>query len=360
MVKDSLALRAKNKLMDLVGKVDSRLEVFWEKEIEKDFGYDMEQKKLVKRMLSHAWEHNLRTGKRLRASFVYYGYLLGGKKVTEGVWLAMEAVELVHTALLIHDDFMDEDKLRRGKITTQEYFASGDKHFGESMAVNTGDAVLCLGYERLMSCGLNEGKVGEAMRWLLKGITQTAFGQAYDMGLTKMDKVGSENIIALHKAKTALYTYETPLMIGAILGGVDEQVKKLLTEYSMTGGVAFQMQDDILGVFGDSQETGKSNDSDLLQGKHTLLTTRLMEVGSEEQKKALSRVWGKKKAGKEDLNLAKQAIKDSGAYDYSVKVARELMEQSLRTVDEMRQLMVNMEAVDYLEGIARYLLKREV
>ena len=360
MVKDVLALKAKEALVSLVSEMDKRLLEYWDKEIAKNFGFGKEQKRLVWEILEHAKEHNLRMGKRLRASFVYYGYLLNNELVEEGVWKAMEAVELIHTALLMHDDFMDEDKLRRGKVTTQEYFAKGDKHYGESMAVNAGDVVLNLGYERLVECGLDSGRVNEAMRWMLRGITNTAYGQAFDMSLPKMGEVESEQVMALHKAKTAIYTYETPLMMGAILGGIKQEARSILSEYSMTGGVAFQIQDDVLGVFGESEITGKSSDSDLLQGKQTLLTTKLLEIGSEEQKRRLLKVWGRKKATSEDLRLAKEAIKDSGSYNFSVRKAKELAEASVKEAEKLRSLGLNGEAVDYLEGIARYLLQREV
>ena len=106
-------------------------------------------------------------------------------------------------------------------------------------------------------------------------------------------------MIALHRAKTAIYTYENPFGGGGI-GRLSAEVKRVLSLYAMDGGVAFQLQDDILGVFGSEEETGKSADSDLRQGKCTLLILKALEMGDDEQKKAVEAVWGKMAAGRAD------------------------------------------------------------
>lgn len=360
MVKDELGKMAKKTLVEFVSLIDPKLEGFWKKEIETDFGFNDEEKDLVKRILEHAREHNLRTGKRLRASFVYYGYKLANKEVDEKIMNAAMSVELVHTALLMHDDFMDQDKLRRGKPTTHEFFANGDTHYGGCMAVNVGDVVLGLGYQKLLESGFDMVHVKPALSQLLRGVTNTAYGQAYDVSLPKMGEVSSEQVLALHKAKTAIYTYENPLFIGAILGGLGNEVLSILSEYSMLGGLAFQIQDDILGVFGDEEKTGKSIDSDLLQGKVTLLITKTLEMGSEEDIKKLRVVWGNKTAKESDIQLAKQTIINSGSYQYSVDTARKMAEEAAGVVSGLRKMNLNTEAIDYLEGIARYMVNREV
>ena len=360
MVKDDLGYTAKQRLIDFVGMIDSRLETFWDKEIARSFGFNSGQKELVKVILEHAKEHNLRTGKRLRGSFVYYAYLLGNMRVDESIWRACEAVEIVHTALLMHDDFMDQDDLRRGKPTTHNYFSKGDGHYGDVMAVNVGDSVLCLGFERLIESGFDASLVNKSMSQLLRGITNTAFGQAYDVSLPKKRDLTSESVLALHTAKTAIYTYENPLFIGGILGGLSSGVLKILHEYSMSGGVAFQLQDDILGVFGNEEDTGKSNNSDILQGKVTLLITKALEVGSDDQKKEILKVWGNKTSKNEDIEKAKNAIKECGSYDYSVNTAKSMAMEAASWAGKLRSFDLNKEAIDYLEGIAMYMVERKV
>ncbi len=370
MVQDTLAVMAKETLMSFAKEMDRRLEQYWDSEINNNFGFNETQKELVKKMLVHAKEHNLRPAKRVRAAFVVYGYLLGQgvknsrtqelKVLDERVWRAAEAVEIIHTALLMHDDFMDQDVVRRGLPTTQRFFGEDDSHYGNSMAVNMGDALLCLGYERLLSCGFEANKVQVAMKQLFRGIANTAFGQAYDMSLPKLGELTEEKVMSLHAAKTAIYTYENPLFIGGILGDLSPQVLEVLHNYSMAGGVGFQLQDDVLGIFGDEEKTGKSVDSDLLQGKVTLLIVKVMCEGTADQKNAVQKVWGKQRANIEEIELAKKAIVESGSYKYSVEAAKRLSLEAAGITTKLRALELNEIAIDYLEGIERYMVEREV
>ncbi|MBP9817623.1 polyprenyl synthetase family protein [Candidatus Shapirobacteria bacterium] len=351
---------AKQALVNFVPIIDKKLEEYWKTELAKNFGYNQHQRDLVEKMLKHASEHSLRSSKRLRGAFTYYGYMLG-KSVDERIWKASMGVELVHTALLMHDDFMDQDSVRRGRPTTHKYFEDGDKHYGETMAVNMGDAVLEIGQELLIDADFEDRLVRRATKKMLRGITQTVWGQAYDSTLEKiMEVVGEEDVIVLHKAKTAIYTYENPLYIGAILAGLEGEVFEVLTEYSMDGGVAFQLQDDILGVYGDPEKTGKSANSDLLQGKVTLLILDTLKKGTPEQVADLKKVWGKRVATTDDIEKAKKAIADCGALDYSRSISRDYASKAAKTAERLRGLNLNSEAIDFIQGIAEYMVTREV
>lgn len=365
---------AKNSLINFVGEIDKRLGLYWQTEINKNFGFGQKQKDLVKEMLLHASEHNLRSSKRIRSALVYYGYLLGQKNtglprledktrndgISDEIWRVGEAVELIHTSLLMHDDFMDRDVVRRGKPTTQEFFAKGDQHYGDSMTVCIGDAVLCLGYERFLEADFDTGRLVSALKQLLRGITNTAFGQAYDNSLVKLGKFNSQDVLDLHYAKTALYTYETPLLSGAILGGVSNDVIEILKNYSKYAGIAFQLQDDILGVFGDEEKTGKSSNSDLLQGKVTMMYIKAMEMASEIQKQKISLVWGNERADMAKIEEVKEIFKQTGSYKYSVDEAKKMARIAADEAKRLREFELNPEAVDFLEGIATYMVEREV
>lgn len=357
-------MNAKEILTNFVPVIDKKLAEFWGTEIGRNFGYNEHQKRLVKYMLEHAAEHSLRSSKRLRGAFTYYGYLLG-KTVDERIWNAAMGVELVHTALLMHDDFMDQDEVRRGKPTSHKYFEEGDKKYGENMAVDLGDGVLEIGQELLLSSDFEDKLVRRATLKMLRGVTQTVWGQAYDVTLEKiLDSVSEDDVIVLHKAKTAIYTYENPLYIGAILAGLEGEVFDILTEYSMDGGVAFQLQDDILGVFGDPEKTGKSANSDLLQGKVTLLILKTFKDGSAKQVEDLKKVWGSarqtKIASQEDIDRAKKAIADCGSLQYSRDISREYARKAAKTAEKLRGLNLNTEAIDFIQGIAEYMVEREV
>lgn len=360
-----LGIKAKDSLINFVEKIDERLKKYWQDELTKSFGFNKEQKDLVEKMLLHAEEHNMRPAKRIRGAFVVYGYMLG--KVGEGIdalderiWKVACGVELVHTALLMHDDFMDRDKVRRGKPTTQEYFADGDVHYGDSMAVCLGDAVLCMGFELIQSSGFEADKILLAMNQMQRGIVKTAFGQAYDAHLAKTSSLTEENVLSLHRAKTAIYTYENPLLIGAVLSELSEDMRDILRDYSRDGGISFQLQDDILGIYGEEEKTGKSVNSDLLQGKVTLMTVKTLEVAREDQKEFLMQVLGKMNASDNKINKVKQIMKESGAYDYNKRMAAEYAQKAVQVAKSLRKLYLNTEAIDFIEGVAEYMVEREV
>lgn len=353
-------MNAKQTLENFIPIIDNKLEGYWKSEIKRGFGFNKKQKDLVLKLLEHSQEHNMRSAKRLRAAFVYYAYKLSNNN-DEKIWDAAMGVELVHTALLMHDDVMDQDNVRRGKATTHKFFEEGDPHYGESMAYTLGDVVLTIGYELVLRSNFESELVVKAMGKLLRGIANTAYGQAYDVTLEKMvDQWEEDDVFSLHKAKTAIYTYENPLFIGAILGNLDDKVLTILHDYSMKGGVAFQLQDDILGVYGDPEKTGKSANSDLLQGKITLLVLKTLKDGTKAQIADLRKVWGKRKASIEDIEKAKKAIVDCGSLDYSRKISKDLASEATAIAEKLRSLDLNMEAVDFIQGIAEYMVNRNV
>jgi geranylgeranyl diphosphate synthase type I len=287
--------------------------------------------------------------------------LLGDKTVDEKIWKASVGVELVHTAILMHDDFMDRDMIRRGSHTTHRYFASGDTHYGDAMAICIGDAILCNGFEQILECGFGGDPLIRSMSKTLRAIANTAHGQAYDVTLEKLRSEWTEDdVITSHKAKTSIYTFENPLHIGGLLGEISEEALLTLHDYSMDAGVAFQIQDDILGVYGDPDKTGKSVDSDLLQGKCTLLVLKVFSEGVDRHIHALEKVWGKKQAPRTALEAARKAITDSGALAYAKQISREYSANAARSAARLRTHGLNNEAINFLEGIAQYMVEREL
>ncbi|MDO8487844.1 MAG: polyprenyl synthetase family protein [bacterium] len=361
-VTSQLAKNAKTCLEKFAEEIGPRFEKLLDAELAKKSGYNHKEKALAQHMLTHVKDYLLRPQKRLRPSFVYYGYMLGATP-DEQVWQAAMAVDIVHAAILMHDDFMDQDVIRRGGPTSHEYykgFMGGDKHYGEAMAVTVGDLGWNLGYEILASSGFAPDRLLAALQFFFRTIIDTAYGQAFDVTLPLYKKWTEEDVVVVHTAKTARYTYENPLITGAILAGVTPQARKLLHDYSMAGGVAFQLQDDLLGVFGTPEKTGKSANSDLLQGKATVLIHQVLEKGTSEQKQQVLKVWGKQTAADADIELAKQAITDSGSADYSRVLAQKYAGQAAETANQLRQLKLNPQAIDYLQGIALYMIERAV
>lgn len=367
--KSEKSRRAKSNLLKFAKKANKHLKAFFKEELSNPFGVSSSEKQLTRHLLSHIKKHNLNPAKRLRASLVYYGYLLFNNENKDKVLSAAMSVELVHTALLIHDDFMDQDSTRRGFPTTHKVYEEfhrenrfrGDPvHYGEAMATDLGDTALCLGFEILGESDFPAKRRLNALNRLFRGVVNTTYGQAFDIYLEELGKASEEDIINLHKAKSAIYTYENPLHVGAVLAGAEDDDLKLLTEYATPAGVAFQLQDDILGLFGDPRKTGKPAHSDLRQGKMTLLIIKALEKGTNGQKKVIIDHWGKLDLTDEEAEKVRQIVIDTGSLEYSKNISREWASKAQLSIPQMKTRGWDKEAIDYLDGIAQYMIEREI
>lgn len=367
--KSDKSKQAKDNLLKFVDKINIKLESFFEKELNNPFGVEESEKEVSKNILQHIKEHNLRPAKRLRASLVYYAYLLLDGEEIDQIIEASMSVELLHTALLIHDDFMDQDDTRRGEPTTHKVFEKYHKdnkyvgdpaHFGEAMATDIGDAALCLGFEILANSQFPADRKIKAINKLAKGITKTTYGQAFDITLEAKGIATEEDIINLHTAKTAIYTYENPLHVGAVLGGASEDDLKLLTDYAYPAGIAFQLQDDVLGLFGNPEKTGKPAHSDLRQGKMTLLIIKALENADNRQRESLKKLWGKRDLTDEEAEEARSIVTRTGSLEYSRKISRKWAKKAQGTIPKMEEQGWNRKAIDYLDGIAQYMVERDI
>lgn len=360
---------ARKKLDDFVPKVNQKLKKIFDEEGADLFSVGIKQRNLSRKIFNHIKEHNLRPAKRLRASFIYYGYkLLGGKKEKQ-IIEASTSIELVHTALLMFDDIMDRDSIRRGKPATHEFFKKyhmsnkfiGEPlHYGESMAINSGLYALCLGYKILGKSDFEEDKKIEALNRVFEGIEKTSLGQAFDVTLEAIKKFKEKDVIDLHHAKTAVYTYENPLHLGAILAGASGNDLKLLSDYAIPGGIAFQLRDDILGMFGNPEKTGKPAHSDLREGKTTLLITRALKEATKSQGEKLLKIWGNKNLTEKDAGEARRIIENTGSLAYSKEQAANWARKSQRAIPKMKKKDWKPESIEYLDGIAQYMIERDL
>lgn len=367
--KSKKSKKAKNNLLKFVKIIENELDKYFNQEITHAFGVSRKEKELSTHIWKHIKEHNLRPAKRLRGSFVYYGYkLLGGKKEKDILETSM-CIEIIHTALLMHDDFMDQDDTRRGKPTTHQYYKTfhenkkfrfNSLHYGEGMAVTVGDVALLAGYEILGKSGFNNNLKIQALNRTFRGIVNTALGQTYDITLEGKGIASEKDITDLHHAKTAIYTYENPLHIGAILARAKSKDLDLISEYAIPGGIAFQLQDDILGLYGNPEKTGKPAHSDLRQGKMTLLIIKALEFGNKKQQKRLKEIWGKRDLDEGEANEARKIVRDTGSLEYSKKVSVKWAKEAQKAIPKMAKRNWNKDAIYYLDGIAQYMVEREV
>jgi geranylgeranyl diphosphate synthase type I len=222
----------------------------------------------------------LRGGKRLRPAFAYWGYRGAGGADSEQVVAAAAALELVQASALIHDDLMDRSDTRRGEPAMHRRFAarhaaagwsgSGDS-FGDSAAVLLGDMALVWSDELLHTSGVEPADLARARPVFDEMRTEVTAGQYLDVLTAVTGDLSTERASKVARYKSAKYTVERPLLLGAALAGAPDPLVRAYSGYGLPLGEAFQLRDDVLGVFGDPARTGKPAGDDLREGKRTYL-----------------------------------------------------------------------------------------
>ncbi|QXJ25309.1 polyprenyl synthetase family protein [Actinomadura graeca] len=240
-------------------------------------------------------------GKRLRPAFCYWGWRAAGGDLDEGIVNAAASLELLQASALIHDDVMDSSDTRRGQPSVHRRFEAlhraqdwpGDATaFGEGTAILLGDLCLAWSGEMFETCGLDDDRRrrGRAVYDLMR--TEVMCGQYLDMLEGTRGGATVETALRVVEYKSAKYTIERPLHLGAALAGGGPGVAAALSGYGLPLGIAFQLRDDVLGVFGDPAETGKPAGDDLREGKRTVLVALTLERATPAQATALRRRLG--------------------------------------------------------------------
>jgi geranylgeranyl diphosphate synthase, type I len=262
-------------------------------------------------------DYLLRGGKRLRGALVLLGHEAAGGKREAAVDASL-GVELLHAYLLIHDDFMDQDDVRRGGPTLHR--ALGGDHLGTSLAVLCGD--LCESWAGQLFSG--------ASPLVARTVEQVILGQMADLRAPRGRELTPEEILEVQRAKTGTYTFELPLHLGATLAGGSPPLLDALSAYARPLGVAFQIADDLLGTFGSPDQTGKPNASDLREGKRTLLVARALQSAEPADSARLRAGLGNPDADVEEL---RRILRRCGAEASARTDAERLCDESLRALE---------------------------
>lgn len=305
-------------------------------------------------------------GKRLRGTFLYMSYILNNGKNTAEALKITPFIELIHAYLLIHDDIMDRAKLRRGFRTIHREYEEiykdkthdtrGARHFGTSMGINVGDVLCHLGLLNLTQSNFSAEAKIKALTKAHRNFTDVGYGQMLDV-YGSIDSVEEEDILKVHLYKTGYYTYETPLHVGAILAGAGEAELSMLTDYALPGGMAFQIVDDIIDLYGTFEQTGKIPGTDIKEGKNTLLTVKAYELANQRDKAIMESALGNPRIGKQSIELVKKIIEDTGSLEYSRDKAKKLLTESTKSLKNSYKNL-NQEGIEFLTGINEYMFER--
>ncbi|OOC57204.1 MULTISPECIES: polyprenyl synthetase family protein [Nocardiopsis] len=290
-----------------------------------------------------ALEAMLSGGKRLRPTFCYWGWRgAGGAADDERVVRAAASLEFLQACALVHDDVIDNSDTRRGMPATHKRLAklhadhgwSGDSEgFGMGAAILIGDLCLVWSDEMYQASGfpaevLRDGRPPfDAMR------TEVMAGQYLDTLEQVRGTATREAALRVMRYKSAKYTVERPLHLGAALAGRHEELAGVYTAYGIPLGIAFQLRDDVLGVFGDPSTTGKPAGDDLREGKRTLVVAEtLARVGAADAERFRS-LLGAPDLSVESVGWMRSLIEESGALMVCEKMIGEYADEAVRALE---------------------------
>jgi geranylgeranyl diphosphate synthase type I len=281
-------------------------------------------------------------GKRLRPAFCYWGFRGAGGPDCDEIVVAATALELLQASALIHDDVMDGSDLRRGMPAVHRRFAAlhrdegwtgSAEAFGVGAAILLGD--LCLSWcdEMLRSCGLPERRLSAAWPVYEAMRTEVIGGQYLDLVAQATGGGSMEQAMRVIRFKTAKYSVERPLQLGGALGGADRELIDAYSAYGIPLGEAFQLRDDVLGVFGDPEHTGKPAGDDLRDGKRTVLVAQAFQRASHAERAVLQRDLGDPDLGDEGVARLRGILVETGALDAVERLIAELTASALAALD---------------------------
>lgn len=303
-------------------------------------------------------------GKRMRPySFMLSYRAFGGSAPLDAIMPIAVAFELIHLAMLVHDDIIDRDDIRYGvKNVSGQYLdeystaitdASERVHFSHSAALLAGDLLLSAAYESIAKAGIPARDRLRAQSRLTNGIFAVIGGELIDMEAPFYPEIDHLDIA---RQKTASYSFVMPLITGAELAGASLAQLETLTRAAESLGIAFQLQDDILGVFGDPQKTGKSNDSDLREGKRTMLIDVCLACADDPTRRVLHRTLGNANAPVEDFDAVRDAIRKSGALE---TIRSHIADYAQSAADSIRSLQLTPHADAEMRAFVTQFAERE-
>jgi geranylgeranyl diphosphate synthase, type I len=287
----------------------------------------------------------VRGGKRLRPAFCWWGWRgAGGDSGDESAVAACAALELLQASALVHDDLIDRSETRRGRPSVHRRFASlhadrgwrGDgERYGTASAVLLGDLLLAWCDELLWDCGLDLASVRRARPLFDLMRTEVMAGQYLEL----LEPAAPERDGAVERARTVIhfksakYTVERPLQIGGLLADADPALTSAYGAFGLPLGEAFQLRDDLLGVYGDPVLTGKPTGDDLREGKRTLLIAETLARCTPSEARLLDDLLGSPDLDEPRLRLLRGVITRSGAPERVEARIDRLLREALAALD---------------------------
>ena len=283
-------------------------------------------------------------GKRLRPAFAYWGFRAAGGTDSDDVLRACASLEFLQACALIHDDVMDASDTRRGKPAIHKQFEAmhisnswngSARLFGEGAAILVGDLALSWADEMLLKSGLAEDQVTRAKTVYDVMRTELMGGQYLDLLEQVRGDITHDRAETVIRFKSAKYTIERPLLMGAAIFGSSPELDEILSQYGLALGEAFQLRDDLLGVFGDSALTGKPAGDDLREGKQTMLIAFANANTKEAEKKFIKDNLGSPALDESIILELQNILVSCGAQDFIENRINDYLKKSLVALEQL-------------------------
>ncbi len=307
-----------------------------------------------------------RGGKRMRGILAINSYRMFGGKNPKVEAKAALAIEMLHAYILMADDIQDRSDTRRNGPTAHVMLADYHKenhlrddsdHFGTSIAINGFLFGAHSALNILADLDVLPKLRLEAIKNVNNFFISTAHGQTVDIFNEVIEEASEQDVDKVMTWKTAYYSFMNPLQLGAILAGAKRNDLEKLEDYSLSAGRVFQITDDILGVFGKDEVTGKSSLDDIKEGKRTLLTVKAIELAPKADAYYLEQMLGNKKLTANQFKRCKEIIESSGALAYAQRQAKNSVVDALNSLDKPNKSWGKLE-LDFLESLVKTLPSR--
>lgn len=296
-------------------------------------------------------------GKRMRPYLTVVGY-----GALDAAIIPVAAVqELLHVAMLVHDDIIDRDVVRHSQPTVNGAYEADyapllppqqTTHYANSVALLAGDALLSEAYHLVQSAPFSSSVIRQLSERLSQSVFEVIGGELIDVeaGFIMTEQFDP---MTIYRYKTASYSLVGPLVSGALCAEVDETTRGILQEFGTQCGIAFQLQDDLIGMFGDEATTGKSADTDVREGKRTVLIAEHQTMMNDEQAARFAQWFGMRDAPGQVLRQLKVDIEASGARQKTEATAQQYFAQARATLAKLQHGFRRNELeqfVDHLQG----------
>ncbi len=285
-----------------------------------------------------------RGGKRMRGALVMAGYEMVGGTDSEMIVKVARAIEMIHAYLLVVDDIADKSETRRtgnaAHVLMKDYhkergLKGESEHFGE---IEAAYGAILGGYqadEVIDSLDIPDETKLILFRHMRRTLIRTYHGQLLDTFNQALPDVSEQDALRVSEWKTAYYSIVSPLEIGAILGGAGDADIETIGKYGHPAGIAFQLTDDIIGIFGQEEQTGKSNLDDLREGKMTILMAHTLGQATPEQRETLLAILGSPEVSATDHETCKEIIMTTGALDYTKQLTEKYSQDALAALENV-------------------------